>query len=336
MAEAAVRAFAPQETMFPRWVYSPEYPLALPPNTTVVHSRGRRWRFEYTTNGLGRRGSYVAPDATAGQRVVSLGDSFTFGVGLNDGEVYTDVLGRLLGSGYSVVNGGMGGFGLDSEVKWFFREGAVYDPQIVTLQFTANDPFDFYGVTRVEDSELTFHPNPRSRPTWQLLLSGSGVIQKSHLYGVLKGLFTGRAVQGQVGVGSTAVPEERYAELLRRFAEEVEERGAILLFVSVTHRESAGPVAYHYDVDDFPIIRGEVNRLADEGLLHFVELPTEEMSRHPGSPEGHQWGAEHHRLVAGAIAAKIVELDEARGRDCSEGAASCNGIASPPARTQTP
>ena len=182
-AELAVRIFLPQVTMFPRFVDSPDYPLALPANAKIVNAQGGRGSFEYNTNQLGLRGPYLSPsekDHTI--RVVALGDSFTFGVGVNDDEVYTHPLSEFLGPEYSVINGGMGGWGLDAEIKWFFNEGAPHQPRIVTLQFTQNDPFDVFGVTTVEDGQFTFHPNPNVRPAWQLRLSRSSLLQKSHLY----------------------------------------------------------------------------------------------------------------------------------------------------------
>ena len=68
-----------------------------------------------------------------------------------------------------------------------------------------------------------------------------------------------------------------------------------------------GSDEYHYDVDHFPTIKEEVTRLEAAGLLRFVELPTSEMQQYRGSPEGHQWSAQHHRAVARAIAKRSLK-----------------------------
>ena len=92
LAELAVRVFLPQTTLYPRYVDSPDYPIMFPANAKIIHAQGGRWRFEYNTNRLGHRGPYVSPSGTDQTiAVVALGDSFTFGVGVNDDEVYTHI-----------------------------------------------------------------------------------------------------------------------------------------------------------------------------------------------------------------------------------------------------
>src|SRR5688572_4115534 len=85
LGEYGVRLLSPQVTLFPRYVPSTEYPIELPSLSRIVESQGRRWEFTYTTNLIGRRGPYVAPDTVDSRcSVVLLGDSFTFGVGVGD------------------------------------------------------------------------------------------------------------------------------------------------------------------------------------------------------------------------------------------------------------
>lgn len=313
LCELAIRTFAPQRTLFPRYVVSEEYPIAFPPNARLVNARGDRWKFVYTTNRLGKRGPFIpvseARDRTA---VVVLGDSFTFGMGVPDPDTYPQAMRRRLGPEYAVVNGGTGGWGIDSEIKWYHRQGRRYDPDHVVLQFTANDPWDFAGVTTVEDGDFRFHPAPGDKPAWQRWLSSTGFIQNSHLYVLARRVYDrlsappeAGAAAGGGGDDAAVDRQERYVRMLRLFAEELNREGIRLLFVSVTQRREE-PSRYIYDLELYPVIEEAVRRLDADGTLEFVELPLDRMQGHPGSPQGHQWGPEHHGIVGRAIADAII------------------------------
>jgi hypothetical protein len=309
LGEGIIRLVAPQVTLFPRYVTSSEYAIELPPNALIEHARGRHWRFTYTTNHLGRRGPGLPAGHGAGvPGVVALGDSFTFGIGVADHEVYTEVLGQELGPGYRVVNGGVPGWGIDSQAKWFHHVGRSYNPQVVVLQFTRNDPSDSVtGVASVQDGALRFRPYATVKPFWQRVLSESTLVQHSHLYLLLRTVLAPNPVLAAESPDRAAPTEEHYIALLEAFAREVTALGGALLFVSVTHR-NAGSGEYVYDLDTFPRIRDSVRRLEATGELRFVSLPMEAMRTQAVSPEGHQWGSGHHRVVAAELANQIRSL----------------------------
>jgi hypothetical protein len=97
LAKLALRFLHPQETMYPRWVASDDFRNELPRNARIVHRQGCQWEFICHTNALGRRGPYVPiTDAYDPPNVVVLGDSFTFGAGVKDNEVYTQAMSRYL------------------------------------------------------------------------------------------------------------------------------------------------------------------------------------------------------------------------------------------------
>lgn len=311
LAEGVLRIAAPQETMFPRYVASSEFEIELPPNETIRHRRGRMWQFTYTTNEIGRRGPYVpVRSAYDVPNLVLLGDSFTFGQGVNDGEEFASVLATLIGDEWTVINGAVGGWGLDSQIKWFCRTGMDYRPAAVVLQFTTNDPADSdTGVTTLQAGAFEFHPFDAVKPSWQAWLSASALIQRSHLYSLLRSAMgTVLAAPQAADEGAATEPPvegeggTRYAAYLRAFAARLHDRGIPFFFVSVTGPRADG---YRYDLADHPLIEAEVARLEASGRLHFVDLPVARMAGMPGSPEGHQWDVEHHRLVAEALAEAI-------------------------------
>ena len=60
-------------------------------------------------------------------------------------------------------------------------------------------------------------------------------------------------------------------------------------------------------VDNYPIIAATMERLEEAGLLTLVRLPLDRMATMSGSPEGHQWGPDHHRAVAETLAESLSE-----------------------------
>lgn len=315
LAEFLVRLAAPQVTMFPRYVTSTDYEIELAPSAEIRHRQGRLWTFTYRTNEIGRRGPYVPPDQLTAKAVVAvLGDSFSFGIGVEDDQVFSAQLGRLLGGGWYVLNGGMSGWGIDSEIKWYTEVAKPYRPEAVVLQFTGNDPWDSStGVTTLEDDgSFAFHSYTSQKPAWQDWVSHSGLLQRSHLFSLFRSIQAG----GGGGGGGEADPEaqaeaervrrelqERYVTFLRPFANQLSAEGTSLHFLSVTHAEERG---YLYDLDSYPIIKAAVEQLEEAGLISFVELPLGPMETMATSPEGHQWGPDHHRAVAEALAESLA------------------------------
>ena len=321
-ADLVLRFVYPQKTLFPRYIDSHDYPIAFPKDTKLVHSQGSHWNFVYTTNQLGLRGPFLPiQDEYTTTNVVVLGDSFTFGFGVNDNETYPSIISTVLKGDYAVVNGGMGGWGIDTEIKWYFKTGRQYHPRYVVLQFAANDPEESStGITRVENGEFAFYPNTNARPKWQLFLSRSRIIQNSHLYALLRNVYDSHLAHGSFSVqrdrsarinASEPKVDRRqvnYAEMLELFARKLHEQNVALIFLSVTHSHKE-PDIYHYDLNHFPYIEQTVKRLRAAGVLEFLDLHLVELKKYPGSVEGHQWSAAHHKLVGEEIAKKIRVLE---------------------------
>src|SRR5262249_26701328 len=95
-------------------------------------------------NALGLPGNEVRPDKAPGTtRVLVLGDSFVFGVGVDEEHVFTTRLSELLAASprgpYEVVNMGVSGYSTDQEYLLFRELGKTLGPDIVLLVVTDND-----------------------------------------------------------------------------------------------------------------------------------------------------------------------------------------------------
>ena len=72
------------------------------------------------------------------KRMLVLGDSFTWGYGVGDQEIFTEVLERELnsrGQEWEVINTGVSGWGTDQEYLFFRNEGRHFEPDFVVLAY---------------------------------------------------------------------------------------------------------------------------------------------------------------------------------------------------------
>jgi lysophospholipase L1-like esterase len=74
-----------------------------------------------------------------GRRIVAVGDSTTFGVGVADGESWPAALERQLPEGWRVTNAGVPGRNIAQEVAWLASWRPDTRPDIVLLAFYLND-----------------------------------------------------------------------------------------------------------------------------------------------------------------------------------------------------
>lgn len=296
LLEAAVRLLVPQAELFPRYHYSERYGHELPASTTIVHEMRGAWRFTYTTNEYGFRAP-MPPISNQYDRpnVVVLGDSCSFGQGVNDGEQYSVALARGLGEQARVVNLGVPGFGLTHEIRVFYEFGLLYQPAVVILQFHMNDVDDnvFERVTTIENGRFRFHRDDsvagpvRALKDW---LSGS-LLQHSSAYNLIRNTAYHvwyRHVVRYESAEARSKKEAFYTELLTVFAEDLHRRGIPLVMFDVPRHFAK-----------WPGVHSHVQALQARGLLHVLDSAAWFANVHDyGTPEGHPWGPVGHRVVA--------------------------------------
>ena len=307
-AELLIRLTSPQVSMYPRWEFSLRYGLEPSQDASIIHPAPGRWRFTYTTNEHRHRGDPVpVSDEYARKNIVVLGDSYTFGIGVDDGEEYAAVMQARLRPEFDVINLGSAGWGLTQQIRRYYEFGQAYRPQLVIVQFSSNDPRDNFRnrVTTIENGRLTFHNGGGTINWLRNYLSGS-VIQKSQVYNLVRDFgyrfFDRRIVSQQIATyrqsGSTDIPPEQefYLDLFDFFVQDLSRRGVGVIMISVADQ-----------LDGFPHIRQKVDELHSSGLLRYT--PTTEWFDDETalpSPEGHLWGREAHAIV-GTELSKVVE-----------------------------
>jgi lysophospholipase L1-like esterase len=101
----------------------------------------RRLDYLIETNSLGLRETEVPLEKPAGQRrILLIGDSVTFGTGVDASWRFSDFMQRALGDKVKVINAGVPGWGTDQELLFYETTACKLEPDIVILTFTmAND-----------------------------------------------------------------------------------------------------------------------------------------------------------------------------------------------------
>ena len=126
----------------------------------------------YTVNASGFRGTDTAP--AAGQPVIAIvGDSFTFGTGVNDHDVFSALLDRRDPSAGRVYNFGVPGYSTDQEVLLVEQRVLAVKPKLIVLVvYLFNDLFDNQLTTALQ----VRRPKPMFRlENGQLRLTNSPV-----------------------------------------------------------------------------------------------------------------------------------------------------------------
>ena len=112
-----------------------------------------------TINAAGFRGPlYPEAKPPGTRRIVGLGDSFMFGHGVGDRDIYLRVLEDLLnrftsGSRFETVNTAVPGYNTVMEVETLKTKGLVYQPDVVLIHFVGND-LELPNFIRVEQPVL--------------------------------------------------------------------------------------------------------------------------------------------------------------------------------------
>jgi len=139
LAEIAVRLFIPVRMVGPSFtVYDPVYGKRLKKNFTTTRVTPE-FTIAFSTNSHGFRGP---GEGVPVRPILFLGDSFTMGYGVSDGEEFPALVRAALAEReppIPVVNTGMGANGNGRWIKFLRAEGRVYDPRVVILQLMSND-----------------------------------------------------------------------------------------------------------------------------------------------------------------------------------------------------
>jgi len=178
-----------------RHLRSPLLSWVLPPG-----SRSYTIDAPVAVNSLGLRDNEFPAAKPAGEiRVLCLGDSFTFSLGVRFDDLYVQQLERMLQKSYpdrpfQVINSGVSGYNTRQELIYLLAEGLALEPDLITVGFYWNDIIDNEKPLpdpatppRLLPGELAPGEPPHTLPSWlrdtlrKSLLLYQGVVRTKEL-----------------------------------------------------------------------------------------------------------------------------------------------------------
>ena len=304
-AEILILLIKPQPYQYPTLKFSEKYKKIYHPNSKIKHHYPPKTRY-YSTNELGfRRSSCNLSVENNKPNIVLLGDSFTFGIGVNDGYEFGAIMGDKLKQDYNVLNLGIGGWGLTQEIRVFYEIAQSYNPEIAIIFFFSNDPYDniLDAVTEIKNEKFEFiDQNNASSGILSKIskaLSGS-IIQKSNLYNFVRNTlylkYHANAVENinDQEINTIEIPEDEkiYCDLLDVFANDLKQSDVKLMFVSINYLEDE---KIESELNEFPFIKKHIYKLDSIGLIDYVEInnwfTAEDMLASPVSHFDKKWNS---------------------------------------------
>jgi lysophospholipase L1-like esterase len=255
----------------------------------VIHyddGPGRRWSVTMRTNAQRFRGPEVDPHKPEGVvRVACLGDSHTWGEGVEVHETWPAQLQALARPGVEVLNCGVNGYDTLQEALWYERFVEPFDPDVVLVGYFANDVaargLEEEGA-RLRDDWLTTWTHPRRPGAMRFLREHSVVVDLT-----CDRLFRWRSLQARQDSWDSRYSEDdpgwkRAREALLRLRGRCAQQGRELRVVLLPYLVPEGGVfeshaaleivAQYCAVNDIPCFDGEPALLAALGAGELADL----------------------------------------------------------------
>jgi len=300
MLEVVVRMVDPLGISYYEWVG--EYLRDMLPDDQLVYRHKPAWEKRYgnvlvTYNERGLRDRPILPKAEGEYRILALGDSVTFGLGVDQDQIFVVRLEQLLRERLQrpvrVINSGVGGYNTVQELTYFKQEGIDLQPDLVMLTYVANDieekkkPFDPWSKNSMRGKPFPVMVEIMMGKLWLYRLA-----DHTYRYAILEQLNEKSQARSQEGTGwrgsmsalseLVAICQERKIPLILFFKRLHPEKNN-LLFGDVVRYAQGIPVK-----DMAPWFAG----------LNVSSLVNSKVDTHPN--------AEGHRVMAERMADDIV------------------------------
>jgi lysophospholipase L1-like esterase len=145
IGEIIIRIFFPQVISPVQFYYDSKLGGMVPvPNQKGFKSHPREYYYEYQNNEIGMRDTRNLNDYKKYHyKILAIGDSFTYGWGVNDDETFCKLLEKRINKdSVAVLNAGASGSGTDYALRFFQIRGPELSPKVVLYFYYENDFID--------------------------------------------------------------------------------------------------------------------------------------------------------------------------------------------------
>ena len=312
IVELTIDKIVPLRNVGPSFsAFHPVYGKHLKPGFSATR-KTPEFTMRITTNQFGFRGPEI--DALPERPVLFLGDSFTMGYGVNDGEEYPAIIAEALAADpafarVEVLNAAIGDSGQGRWIKLLDHLGPDLQPRLVVMQFLSNDFSDNRRnpMFRLSpDGVLTeFAPTPETGRSAQRIIEAVPGLDRTNLVGLLRQIRDGL---GRMSAG----PAEPASEPVVA-AEQDQGDPELTLTLALTERavttaRSNGWPVLAILVGIAEPRRGALASLMREHDATILVLPDrDEAADHYYDVDGH-WNAAGQRAAAAALTPFIKSM----------------------------
>jgi hypothetical protein len=307
VAEVVVRLFVPVRNIGPSFSeYDSVYGKRLKKNFSCTRVTPE-FTMRLTTNSLGFRGP--EPKSFPKNGILFIGDSFTEGYGVNDGEEFPALVRKELDARMGenrvpVVNAGAGDIGEGRWVKFLRNEGKRFAPRLIVAELMDNDFYDNLQedlfVLAENDSLIEYDPpEPGKSRLLQRIIESVPGLPYSYLVGLIRQALAASAITHELppSDGELAKTDRLTFRLMEEILRLCKENNwqAVVLFVGLEGRR--------FD---------EMQKLVRRYEVQYINTPS--MQSRPDlfyQIDGH-WNAKGHEFVANQVldfisAARVLE-----------------------------
>jgi len=288
------------------------------------------WRVEINTNSVGFRGTneYQESKEDRVTRILTLGDSFVFGWGVEDNQTFSAIAGQKEDH-LEVLNLGVSGYGMDQIYLSYKEIGKSYDADYVVVGIL---PEDFWRSTRA------FSDAGKAKPFFSLSLDGSlvshnkpvprevrfsdnqfpnlesyGVVEellmKSELYKLSKRMILKIGKIMNLVDPNTSIEWRLGRVILQNLIEEIHTNGATPIFLIIPPDRwilSPRPTSLRRSIIRFA--KQEAIHMIDL-TPHFIEAVNQSSITDYYIKDDWHWTANGHRLVSDIIVQYLFKND---------------------------
>ena len=327
VAEVALRLFWPQ--VFPHhapgmYTPHPELGHVLTPSFEGQIQR-TEFKVGFQTNEAGLRGLSLRPLTKSTVRILCLGDSFGWGMGVEDSQTYPARLESLLLAQYpqldiQVLNASTPQYGTLEELAYLEWQGEKLHPDVVIVHFNTLDDFEQNRLPSGSRHEfrdnLLWHKESYSRsirpPLWQFIY---WLKHHSHL------IHMASERVGTIAMRAGVLTDWERASSSYFTDEDSQLTEGLLTELGLVGNRLGASTVFLYTPEKMQVLDGAEEPLADAQVVAsaadrsgaaYLDLTRvigtdSEPSRFFLEEEGH-WTAAGHELVASHLAKKIVSL----------------------------
>ncbi len=276
-----------------------------------------------TINSKGFRGKsieYARDQNHNRQRMLVLGDSYVWGYGVNDSEIFTERLGEAMPK-VEIVNAGVSGYSTDQELLLYRNECHKYNPDLVIIVVSENDALGnlikeqyviyWKPAFQLKDGTLTLIQPPVARsPSWKRVIAQyamrSYLLTAVNRYMYSKTIEKIEAPSSQIYAVET---DSRVNQINGKFpvtrGEEITSRLLIELRREISARQSGGKLLVVFTED---MTRSQ--EMAE--YLKGFDISCLDLEKHVNGgdrslylPDDFHWNAEGHKRVADILGGQL-------------------------------